>query len=115
MPERKTKLREEKRMSLHPSPLRFLALISALAVAIPFLPGRGHVQVAAQSADHFKALGPDKSQARDDSLFFPNDFEAATASRPDPASLVFFSLCRRAPFTSTSLYASFPSSNSDAI
>src|SRR5258708_31529310 len=83
-------------MTLHPSPLRLFALIGALAVAIPFVSGRGHVQLTAQAADHFNALGPDKSQARDDSLFFPNDFEAASAGRPDPASLVFFSRCRRA-------------------
>src|SRR5579872_2702097 len=41
---------------------------------------------AAQGAgDHFKALGPNKGQAaRDDSLFYPNDFEAAVAAHPDP-------------------------------
>ena len=100
-------------MQLHR--LRFLALIAVLAAAIPFLSERRHLRVAAQSVDHFKALGPDKSQAREDSLFFPNDFEAATAGRPDPAGLVFFSRCRRAPFTTTSLYAPLPSSNADAI
>jgi hypothetical protein len=70
---------------------------------------------AAPQADHFKALGPDKSQAREDSLFSPNDFEAATASRPDPNALVFFSLCRRAPFTSTTLYSPISGANVDAI
>jgi hypothetical protein len=89
--------------------------MGALAVTIPFVPGHGRGRLAAQSADHFKALGPDKSQAPDDSLFFPNDFEAATASKPNPNALTFFSLCRRAPFTSTSLYAAFPATNSDAI
>lgn len=69
----------------------------------------------AQGPDHFKALGPDKSQASDDSLFFPNDYEAAVASHPDPNDLTFFSLCRRAPFTSTTLYAPFSSVNVDAI
>ena len=64
---------------------------------------------------HFKALGPDKGQAWDDALFFPNDFEAATASRPGPDALTFFSLCRRAPFTSTTLYAPFSGVNADAI
>src|SRR5260370_30568413 len=76
------------------------------------------VSVAAQAApedDHFKAPGPDKSQAREDSLFFPNDFEAATASHPDPNSLTFFSLCRRAPFTSTTLYSPISGANVDAI
>ncbi len=65
--------------------------------------------------DHFKALGPDESQGRDDSLFSPNDFEAAVASRPDPNALVFFSLCRRAPFTSTTLYSPISGANVDAI
>src|SRR5216683_1484712 len=70
---------------------------------------------AAPQADHFKALGPDKSQAREDSLFFPNDFEAAAASHPDPNGLTFFSLCRRAPFTSTTLYSPISGANVDAI
>jgi hypothetical protein len=69
----------------------------------------------AQAEDHFKALGPDKSQGRDDALFSPLDFEAAVASRPDPNGLVLFSLCRRAPFTSTSLYSFFAPTNADAI
>ena len=69
---------------------------------------------AAQPSDHFKALGPDKAQGNDDSLFYPNDFESTVASRPDPNRLVFFSLCRRAPFTSTSLYSPL-ASNADAI
>jgi hypothetical protein len=68
-----------------------------------------------QARDHFKALGPDKSQGRPDSLFSPLDFEAATASRPDPNGLVFFSLCRREPFTSTSLYSALAPTNADAI
>src|SRR5216683_3309305 len=81
----------------------FLALgFSQLAQAVP-------------QADHFKALGPDKSQGRDDSLFFPNDFEAGTASHPDPDGLTFFSLCRRAPFTSTTLYSPISGANVDAI
>ncbi len=70
---------------------------------------------AAGPAGHFKALGPDKSQAADDSLFYPNDFEAAAARHPDPNGLVFFSLCRRAPFTSTTLYSAFSGGNADAI
>jgi len=71
---------------------------------------------AAPPTDRFKALGPDKGQvAADDSLFFPNDFEAAAATHPDPNALVFFSLCRRAPFTSTTLYAPFSLVNANAI
>src|SRR5260370_22053451 len=69
----------------------------------------------APSADHFKALGPDKSQGGDDSIFFPLDFEAATPSRPDPNGLVFFSLCRLPPFTPTTLYSPFSPANVDAI
>ena len=71
---------------------------------------------ALAGGDHFKALGPDKGQAnRDDSLFYPNDFEAAVAAHPDPNSLVFLSLCRRAPFTSTALYSALSGGNVDAV
>ena len=74
----------------------------------------GSSQVVAQ--DHFKALGPDKAQANSqDSLFYPNDFEAAAAARPDPNRLVFFSLCRRAPFTSSALYSALSLGNVDAV
>src|SRR5215472_8786147 len=72
---------------------------------------------AAQAAgDHFKALGPNKGQAAsDDSLFYPNDYEAAVAAHPDPNGLVFFSLCRRAPFNSSALYAPLTGGNADAV
>lgn len=74
------------------------------------------VAQAQPQANRFKPFGPDKSQAgTDDSLFFPADFEAAAASRPDPNGFYFFSLCRRAPFTSTTLYAPFSGVNADAI
>jgi hypothetical protein len=77
--------------------------------------GFSQLAQAAPQADHFKAVGPDKSQVREDSLFFPNDFEAATASHPDPNGLTLFSLCRRAPFTSTTLYSSIAGTNVDAV
>jgi hypothetical protein len=64
---------------------------------------------------HFKPVGPNNGQGGDDSLFYPLDFEAAAASHPDPNGLVFFSLCRRAPFTSTTLYLPFTAVNVDAI
>ena len=72
---------------------------------------------AVQAAgDHFKAQGPDKGQAaRADSLFYPGDFEAAVAAQPDPNNLVLFSLCRRAPFTSSTLYPSLAGGNVDAV
>ena len=70
----------------------------------------------AQAGDHFKALGPNKGQASNaDSLFYPNDYEAAVAAHPDPNRLVFFSLCRRAPFNSTSAYAPLSGGNVDAV
>jgi hypothetical protein len=77
----------------------------------------GSSYAAAQAAgDHFKALGPDKGQAaRADSLFYPGDFEAAVAAQPDPNNLVLFSLCRRAPFTSSTLYPSLAGGNVDAV
>src|SRR5207244_7590718 len=86
-------------------------VVSVLVVAVAFSP----MAQAAQTRDHFKALGPDRSQGKDDSLFFPNDFEAAVASHPDPNALTFFSLCRRAPFTSTSLFSAFTAANTDTI
>ena len=88
-----------------------LIMLSVLFVAMGF----SQLAQAAPQADHFKAIGPDKSQASDDSLFFPNDFEAAAASHPDPNGLTFFSLCRRAPFTSTTLYSPISGANVDAI
>jgi len=90
------------------STYRILAAVAALLLGLS-------VAQAAPPTTHFKALGPDKAQAWDDALFFPNDFEAATASRPDPNALTFFSLCRRAPFTSTTLYAPISGTNVDAI
>lgn len=84
---------------------------AALAAAIAFA-------AAAQAEpplSHFKAGGPDKGQANDDALFFPVDFEAVAARRPDANGRVFFSLCRRAPFTSTTLYTPLDGRNTDAI
>jgi hypothetical protein len=86
-------------------------ILSMLFVAM----GLSQFAQAAPQSDHFKALGPDKSQAREDSLFSPTDFEAAAASHPDPNGLTFFSLCRRAPFTSTTLYSPISGANVDAI
>src|SRR5713226_3765047 len=86
-------------------------LLSVLFVAMGF----SQLAQAAPQADRFKALGPDRSQGRDDSLFSPLDFEAAAASHPDPNGLTFFSLCRRAPFTSTTLYSPISGANVDAI
>src|SRR6266849_6509269 len=88
-----------------------LTISSVLFVAIGF----SQLAQAAPQADRFKALGPDKGQGRDDSLFSPLDFEAAAASHPDPNGLTFFSLCRRAPFTSTTLYSPISGTNVDAI
>jgi hypothetical protein len=101
----------EKLVKLMSSPCRIFAAVAALLLAL----GHFGLTQAAQPANHFKALGPDKAQGGDDALFFPNDFEAATAGQPDPNGLVFFSLCRRAPFTSTTLYAPFSGVNADAI
>jgi len=77
--------------------------------------GSAHVAQAAGAPHQFKPLGPDKSRAAEDSLFYPNQFEAAAAAHPDPNALVFFSLCRRAPFTSTALYSPLAGGNADAI
>jgi len=86
-------------------------VVSVLFVAMAFSP----VAQAAQVGDHLKALGPDKTQGKDDSLFFPNDFETAVAGHPDANALTFFSLCRRAPFISTSLFSAFTAANTDTI
>ena len=97
------------------SPYQIPATIGAILLALSLALGNITVAQAAQPLSHFKALGPDKAQGGDDALFFPNDFEAATASQPDPNGLVFFSLCRRAPFNSTTLYSPFSGVNADAI
>lgn len=96
------------------SSFRTLVPTAALSVAIASFAFSSSAW-AAQPLSHFKALGPDKAQGRDDSLFFPSDFEAAAASHPDADGLVFFSRCRRAPFTSTTLYAPIAGVNIDAI
>jgi len=70
---------------------------------------------ASQFGTHFKPNGPNKGMGNDDALFFPNAFEANVASKPDQNGLVFFSLCRRAPFTNSNLYTTFPSLNTDAV
>ena|SRR5579859_13728 len=76
----------------------------------------GVTQAAQAAGDHFKALGPNKAQAAsEDSLFYPKDYEAAVAARPGPNALVFFSLCRRVPFTSSALYAPLSGGNADAV
>lgn len=85
-------------------------IVSILFAAMAFSP-----LAQAAPGDHFKALGPDKAQGGDDALFFPNDFEAAAASHPDANTLTFFSLCRRAPFTSTSVFSPFTAANVDTI
>jgi hypothetical protein len=88
----------------------------SLVLVFAVLAACSQVTQAAPPLDHFKPLGPDKGQAApDDSLFSPTDFEAAAASHPDPNGLVFFSLCRRAPFTSTTLYSPFSVVNANAI
>jgi len=97
-----------------------LVVLTALAVAACNDAPRGPSLEAASSAlssakTHFKPLGPSKFGGNDDSLFTPTDFEAAAASHPDADRLVFFSLCRRPPFTSPTLYSLFSASNADAI
>src|SRR5205807_9617510 len=86
-------------------------VVSVLFVAMAFSP----VAQAAQVGDHFKALGPDKTQGKDDSPLSPNDFEAALAGHPAANALTFFSLCRRAPFIPTSLASAFTAPHTDTI
>ncbi|MBS0367516.1 MAG: exo-alpha-sialidase [Proteobacteria bacterium] len=89
------------------------SFLTALSAACLTLGSSYSVQAA---GDHFKALGPDKGQANnDDSLFYPNQYEAAAAAHPDPNGLVLFSLCRRAPFNSSGLYAPLAGGNVDAV
>ena len=97
-----------------------LARISVFAVvfaaALALIAASGSAVSAAQLLDHFKAIGPDKSQANtDDSLFTPNQYEAAVTGRPDSNGLTFFSLCRRAPWNSSSAYGPFAANNADTI
>jgi len=92
-----------------------LGKLAATSAAAAFALALVSAGTANAAGSHFKALGPNKAQGGDDALFFPNDFEAVVASRPDPNGLVLFSLCRRAPFTSTMLYAPFSGVNANAI
>lgn len=98
-------------MKLDPLSSKSLFAAGALTAAIAC----AGVAQAAQPLSHFNAQGPDKAQGNDDALFFPNDFEAVAASRPDQNGLVFFSLCRRAPFISKTLYVPIVGTNTDAI
>jgi hypothetical protein len=93
-----------------------LARMAALIGVLALFAASGSTVSAAQPLDHFKALGPNKSQINtDDSLFTPNQFEAAVTSRPDANGLTFFSLCRRPPWNSSSTYGPFAANNADAI
>src|SRR5947199_9161090 len=71
--------------------------------------------LAAGGTTHVKALGPDKSQALEDAIVYPNDFEAAAAAHPDANNLVFVSLCRRARFTSVTGYSALSAAHADAV
>ena len=105
-------------MSALLSQSRFFPFYKKIAVAIPLVMVSGMAALLpahAASGSQFKPVGPDKGQARDDALFYPNDFEAEAAAHPDANGQVFFSLCRRAPFTSTTLYAPLSSTNADAV
>ncbi len=99
----------------------FLSIATLAAVACGDAPRDlpvGATSAALSNQDHFRALGPDKAAAArggDDSLFTPSDFEAAAAAHPEPNRLTYFSLCRRAPFTSTTLYSPITGRNADAI
>jgi hypothetical protein len=96
-------------------------LLSGLALAAIGCSTAGPDDLGAQASslsqgNHFKALGPDKGTGEnDDSLFTPADFEAAAAAHPETNQLTYFSRCRRAPFTSTTLYAPLAGANRDAI
>ena len=97
---------------------RLHAAFQKIAPAIPVLLICGISTIApahATQGTHFKALGPDKGQVNADALFYPNDFEAAAAAHPAADGTVFFSLCRRAPFDSTSLYGPLGATNTDAV
>lgn len=102
-------------MKLVPSSSQSWFAAVSRSAALTALVAFSGVAQAAPPLSHFKALGPDKAQGNDDALFFPTDFEAVAASRPDANGLVLFSLCRRAPFTSPGLYSPFSGANTDAI
>ena len=63
------------------------AFHSIVAVAALATIGAITPALADQGGSHFKALGPDKAQGNDDSLFYPNAFESAVAAKPDPKLL----------------------------
>jgi hypothetical protein len=91
---------------------KFGKLAAATAAAAFALSLAGSANAA---GTHFKPLGPNKAVGGDDALFFPNDYETAVTSQPQPNGFTLFSLCRRAPFDSTTLYSAFAASNVDAV
>ncbi len=105
-------------MNHHSLQSRFTPFCKKIATAVPMVLLAGLATMTSAHAapgSHFKALGPDKGQAREDALFYPNDFEAEAAAHPDANRLVYFSLCRRAPFNSTTLYPALTAKNTDAV
>lgn len=85
------------------------------AVMVPL--GVSQLQTThAASGDHFKAVGPDRFQGGDDSLFTVADYENYAAAHPDANGYAFVSACRFAPFTGNlNLYSAFAATEVDAI
>src|SRR5258708_12445037 len=74
-------------------------ILSVLFVAMGF----SQLAQAAPQADRFKALGPDRSHGRDDSLFSPLHFQPPAPSHPHPNCLPLFPPSPPPPLPSPSL------------
>lgn len=91
--------------------------IASIVIIITFVLAGFHANPAqAGNSDRFRPSSPTTAGPADDSLFTPQDFEAATAVHPYANSLILVSRCRFLPFSGNpNFYAPFASGTSDAI
>lgn len=95
---------------------RLLTFSSIAAILTLIVVGFRTVPASAGGGDRFRPSSATKVGAADDSLFSPQEFEAALANRPNANSLILVSQCRFAPFAGNpGLYGSFGAGVSNAI
>jgi len=93
-----------------------LTVSSIAAILILIVVGFKTAPAFAGGGDRFKPSSATKVGAADDSLFSPQEFEAALANRPNANNLVLVSQCRFAPFAGNAgLYGSFGAGVSNAV
>jgi len=95
---------------------RLLGFSSIVLIITVILAGVHSTPVFAGSGDRFRPSSATTAAETDDTLFTPQDFEAAAATHPDANALVLLSRCRFSPFAGNlALYGPFASGTSDAI